>query len=59
MTGSKTYKEIATEKLRGRKRYLERIQEERESKELLKEYFRTKQEKESTYEDSGDVSRPD
>jgi hypothetical protein len=33
MTGQTTYKEIYTEKTKGKKRYLERIQQDKEAKE--------------------------
>lgn len=38
MTGIKTYKEYDTEKNRGKKRYIERIIEEKEADKEIKEY---------------------
>lgn len=33
MTGQTTYKELLTEKIKGKKRYLERLQQDKEAKE--------------------------
>jgi hypothetical protein len=38
MTGIKTYREKETEKTRGKKRYIERIIEEKEADKEIKEY---------------------
>ena len=38
MTGPKSYKERKTEQERGKKRFLERLVEEQEAKEEIKEY---------------------
>ncbi len=52
----KTYKELDTEKTRGRKRYLERIIEDQEAKQRVEEYL-DYPEQEETYEDRP-VQRP-
>ena len=38
MTGTKTIKERETEKVRGKRRYIERLIEEKEAEKELKEY---------------------
>jgi hypothetical protein len=38
VTRNKTYKELESEKVRGKKRYIERIAEEHEADELIREY---------------------
>lgn len=40
MTGQKSYKEKENEKIRGKKRYLERVIEEHEAEQEIKEYDR-------------------
>jgi hypothetical protein len=39
MTGVKTYKEIDTEKTRGKKRFIERQVEEKEAEEAIEEFL--------------------
>ena len=39
MTTKKTYKEIENEKTRGRKRYLERVQETEDAEKEIKEFI--------------------
>lgn len=43
---TKTYKELENEKTRGKKRYLERITEEREADKLIKDYEQQDEESE-------------
>jgi len=43
MTTKKSYKEIENEKLRGRKRYLERVQEEKDAEEEIEEFLDPRQ----------------
>lgn len=43
MTTKKSYKEIENEKTRGRKRYLERVQEDLEAEEEIEEFLLPKQ----------------